>query len=75
MSSANSFADDSTSAGKSFIYRHLYPLKGTSFDCVYVCLNFLLFVKNGFVGAFAECNSDPLKQIRPSAVALAELLL
>ena len=32
---------------------------------------FLLFVKNGFVGAFAEGNSDPLKQIRPPAVALA----
>ena len=52
--------------------RRLYPLKGTSFDCVYVCLQhvstvgfFLLFVKNGFVGAFAEVNSDPLKQIRP----------
>ena len=33
--------------------------------------DFLLFVKNGFVGAFAEGNSDPLKQIRPPAVALA----
>ena len=43
--------------------------------CVFVaCFDrriFLLFVKNGFVGAFAEVNSDPLKQIRPPAVALA----
>ena len=33
--------------------------------------DFLLFVKNGFVGAFAEGNSDPLKEFRPPAVALA----
>ena len=58
--------------------RRLYPLKGTSLT-VFMCVCstfrpsdlFLLFVKNGFVGAFAEVNSDPLKQIRPPAVALA----
>ena len=51
--------------------RRLYPLKGTSVGRVYVVfgarvdLGFcLLFVKNGFVVAFAECNSAPLKQIR-----------
>ena len=51
--------------------RRLYPLKGTSLDRVYVCLLhvwivgfFLLFVKNGFVRAFAEGNSDPLKHTR-----------
>ena len=49
----------------------LYHRKGTSVDRVCVCLLqvsivgfFLLFVKNGFVGAFAEGNSAPLKQSR-----------
>ena len=37
--------------------------------------DFLLFVKNGFVGAFAEGNSDPLKQIRPPAVAFSSAQL
>ena len=46
-----------------------YPRKGTSVDRVYVVFVarvdrqiFLLFVQNGFVGAFAEGDSAPLKQ-------------
>ena len=48
--------------------RRRYPRKGTSVDSVsvvfvaHVDLGFLLFVKNGFVGAFAEGNIAPLKQ-------------
>ena len=47
-----------------------YPRKGTSVDGVSVVFvavsisDFLIFVKNGFVGACAEGNSVPLKQSR-----------
>ena len=51
--------------------RRRYPRKGTSVDRVSVVFVtrvdrriFFLFVKNGFVGAFSEGNSAPLKQSR-----------